>query len=128
MPATANSVHINSMKDTLLRLLEQAIATLKANGTLADDFSPRLQVTHTKDKSHGDLATNLAMMMAKPVGKPPRDVAQMIVDALPDSSAIRKVDIAGPGFINFFMAQEAQSEIIKSVISAGAKFGHNNTA
>lgn len=115
------------MKDTLLQLLEQAIAQLKSDGVLADDISPRLQVTHTKDKSHGDLATNLAMMLAKPVGKPPRDVAQLLIEALPDSKAIQKVEIAGPGFINFFMAQDAQSAVIEQVIQLKDTFGHNNT-
>ncbi len=114
------------MKDTLLQLLEQAIAQLKSDGVLAEDISPRLQVTHTKDKSHGDLATNLAMMLAKPVGKPPRDVAQLVIEALPDSKAIQKVEIAGPGFINFFMAQDAQSAVIEQVIQLKESFGHNN--
>ena len=115
------------MKDTLIKLLEQAIATLKSNGQLPEDISPRLQVTHTKDKSHGDLATNLAMMLAKPMGKPPRDVAQLIIDALPDATSIEKVDIAGPGFINFFMAQDAQSEVIKQIIQQSERFGHNQS-
>ncbi|NVJ58978.1 MAG: arginine--tRNA ligase [Gammaproteobacteria bacterium] len=114
------------MKDTLLQLLQQAIAQLKVEGLLENDFEARLQVTHTKDKSHGDLATNLAMMLAKPIGKSPRDVAQLIINALPESQAIKKVDIAGPGFINFFMAQDAQSAVIKSVIEQSSQFGHNN--
>lgn len=114
------------MKDTLVNLLEQAIAQLKSAGVLAPDFSPNLQVTHTKDKAHGDLATNLAMLLAKPVGKPPRDVAEMIVNALPDSPAITEVVIAGPGFINFFMAQAAQSAIVQQVIELNDRFGHNS--
>ncbi len=115
------------MKETLLQLLQAAVEHLKAIKALPEDTAPRIQVTHTKDKAHGDLATNLAMMLAKPAGKPPRDVAQMIIDALPESGAITKVEIAGPGFINFFMAQEAQSEVINSILSAGDKFGHNNS-
>ncbi|WP_144392973.1 arginine--tRNA ligase [Pleionea sediminis] len=115
------------MKDTLLQLLEQAILKMKSDGLLTEDFTPRLQVTHTKDKAHGDLATNLAMMLSKQVGKPPRDIAQIIIDALPESAAITKVEIAGPGFINFFMAQDAQSAVISEVLKAKDTFGHNQT-
>ncbi|NVK89505.1 MAG: arginine--tRNA ligase [Gammaproteobacteria bacterium] len=114
------------MKETLLALLQQAVDQLKADAVIPSDLSVRLQVTHTKDKSHGDLASNIAMMLAKPAGLPPREVAQRVIGALPESCAINKVEIAGPGFINFFMAQDAQSEVVRSVHDQAAAFGHSN--
>ncbi|WP_434341305.1 arginine--tRNA ligase [Motilimonas cestriensis] len=91
------------MKVQLQQLLEQTVASLKQQGIIPADAQPRVQVDRTKDKSHGDLATNLAMMLSKAAGKNPRELAQLIIDNLPESSLVTKVDIAGPGFINFFL-------------------------
>ncbi|GLP97425.1 arginine--tRNA ligase [Paraferrimonas sedimenticola] len=91
------------MKQHILELLEQSLAKLKDQSIIAADFTPRLQLDRTKDKSHGDFATNLALMTAKAAGKPPRDLAQLLIDNLPASEHIAKVEIAGPGFINFFV-------------------------
>ncbi|MFO6424492.1 arginine--tRNA ligase [Motilimonas sp. KMU-193] len=91
------------MKQQLQQLLEQTVASLKQQGIIPAEAEPRIQVDRTKDKAHGDLATNLAMMLAKAAGKNPRELAQLIIDNLPQSSLITKVDIAGPGFINFFL-------------------------
>ena len=91
------------MKSHIESLLQQTIASFQQQGIVPADFQARIQVDRTKDKSHGDLATNLAMMLTKVVGKPPREVAQLIIDTLPKSSHVAKVDIAGPGFINFFI-------------------------
>ncbi|MCO7224485.1 arginine--tRNA ligase [Pleionea sp. CnH1-48] len=114
------------MKDVIGKLIEQAIEQMKTAGKLPADIAPRIQVTHTKEKSHGDLATNVAMMMAKGAGKPPREVAQLLVDELANTPEIERAEIAGPGFINFFLAQDAQTQIIDSILKQGADFGRNN--
>ncbi|MCK4706595.1 MAG: arginine--tRNA ligase, partial [Gammaproteobacteria bacterium] len=82
----------------------------------------------TKDAAHGDFTCNVAMMLAKQAGKPPREVAQAIIDSLDDSDSITKVEIAGPGFINFFLAQESTLNIIKDILDAGNTFGESNAA
>ncbi len=92
-----------AMKDHIQQLLEQTVDRLKAQAIIPADAAPRLQVDRTKDKSHGDLATNLAMMLAKPAGKNPRELAGLIIDNLPESALVAKTEIAGPGFINFFL-------------------------
>ena len=92
------------MKDRLIPLIEHALDTLRDNGTLPGDARPPVQIDRTKDKSHGDFATNIALMLAKPAGLKPRDLAQSLIEALPDDPAVAKVEIAGPGFINFFQA------------------------
>ncbi len=94
------------MKDRLITLIEHALDTLRDNGTLPGDARPPVQIDRTKDKSHGDFATNIALMLAKPAGLKPRDLAQSLIDALPDDPAVAKVEIAGPGFINFFQAAQ----------------------
>ena len=91
------------MKEHIHQLLEQCVTKLIAAGVVPADVAPRIQVDNTKDKAHGDLATNLAMLLAKPAGKNPRELAQHIIDALPASERVAKVEIAGPGFINFYL-------------------------
>ncbi|GAA5126484.1 arginine--tRNA ligase [Alloalcanivorax gelatiniphagus] len=93
------------MKDRLVALIEQALETLTANGTLPADARRPVQIDRTKDKSHGDFATNIALMLAKPAGLKPRDLAEALVAALPEDKAVARAEIAGPGFINFFQAE-----------------------
>ncbi len=118
------------MKESIENLLDQALDQLIANGLI--ETKPALQITRTKDAAHGDFTCNVAMMLAKQAGKPPRDVAQAIIDALGDTlndnSAIDKVEIAGPGFINFFLAQESTLNIINDILAGGDRFGESNAA
>lgn len=111
------------MKQDLHALFLVAIDQLKTDDVLPADFSPNLQFERTRQKEHGDFATNIAMMLAKPARKNPRELAQLIVDALPDSSLISKVDIAGPGFINLFVAADARLSVIGTVLEKKSTFG-----
>ena len=94
------------MKERIASLIEQAIATLCEQQVLPTDVAPRIQIDRTRDKSHGDFACNVAMMLAKPAGKKPRDIAEALIAALPQDDAIADVQIAGPGFINFFVTED----------------------
>lgn len=111
------------MKNTLQNLLHEALEQLKIQGTIAADISPDIQITRTKDKTHGDFACNLALMLAKPAAKNPRELAQQLVDALPENSALDKVDIAGPGFINFFVNQSNTLSVINTINSQAERYG-----
>ncbi|MEH6454400.1 MAG: arginine--tRNA ligase, partial [Psychromonas sp.] len=91
------------MKAHIQQLLEQAIASLKTQQIIPADIQPRINIDRTKDKSHGDFANNLALMLAKPAKQNPRALAELIVKNLPESDLIIKTEIAGPGFINFFI-------------------------
>jgi arginyl-tRNA synthetase len=91
------------MKPVVEALLSQAIDKLKQQGIIAEDVSPRINISNTKDKSHGDLACNIAMMLAKPAGINPRELAEKIIATLPEDPRISDTQIAGPGFINFFV-------------------------
>jgi len=105
------------LKAHIESLLKGAVQTLKQAGQLADDLDARIQVTDTKDKAHGDLATNLAMMLTNPAGKNPREVAEMIIAALPESSQVEKTEIAGPGFINFFIRSDAITSMLDTMLA-----------
>jgi arginyl-tRNA synthetase len=114
------------LKEVIESLLGQAVQKLIDDGTI--ETSPSLQVTRTKDAAHGDFTSNVAMMLAKPAGMPPRDVALLIIDAVPADNAVERIEIAGPGFINFFLSQANTLDIIRSITEAGAAFGTSNKA
>ena len=114
------------MKQQLADLIYTALRQLQADGALAVDALPAVQIDNTKDKAHGDLASNIAMVLAKKAGKPPRDVATAILAAIPANSLIAKADIAGPGFINFFIASDAQLAIVAHILAEADRFGFSN--
>ena len=95
------------MKDTIRQLIQQALSQLVTDGVLPEGLTPAIQVENAKDKKNGDFASNIAMMLAKPAGMKPRDLAEKIVAALPADEQITRVDIAGPGFLNFFQNTQA---------------------
>ncbi len=112
------------MKHQLEKLLLEAVATLKARGDLLSDAATQFDVERTKTKEHGDFAANIALVMAKAARAKPRDVASKIVSALPKSDLVAKVEIAGPGFINFFLSPAALYSIVPEILSAKENFGH----
>ena len=117
------------MKQQVVHILTHVIQQLKAQGVLPEDATPRINVENTRDKSHGDLASNLAMMATKMAGVPPRELAQKIVDiihSMDERGALKKVEIAGPGFINFFMQDDAKFAIVEQVFEKAEHFGRCN--
>ncbi len=114
------------MKPQIAELLSAAVTTLKTQGTLPADLEPRIQIENTRDKAHGDLATNLAMMLAKPAGKNPRELAQLLVAALPVNTLVAKTDIADPGFINFYLSEASTASLVQAVLEQREQYGRNN--
>ncbi|MCF8977684.1 arginine--tRNA ligase [Pseudomonas viridiflava] len=95
------------MKDTIRQLIQQALTRLVTEGVLPEGLTPAIQVENARDKTHGDFASNIAMMLAKPAGMKPRDLAEKLIAALPADEQVSKVEIAGPGFLNFFQNTQA---------------------
>jgi arginyl-tRNA synthetase len=110
------------MKDTIRQLIQQALTHLVKEGVLPEGLTPAIQVENTRDKTHGDFASNIAMMLAKPAGMKPRDLAEKIIAALPADPQVSKADIAGPGFINFFQNTQALAARLDTAL-ADAKLG-----
>src|SRR3546814_68783 len=106
-----------TMKDTIRQLIQQAIAQLVTEGVLPEGLSPAIQVENTRDKTHGDFASNIAMMLAKPAGMKPQDLAEKIIAALPADENVSKADIAGPGFINFFQNTHALASRLDAALA-----------
>ncbi|RUO79922.1 arginine--tRNA ligase [Idiomarina tyrosinivorans] len=107
------------MKDQIEQLLASAVAQLQSDGILPQSVQPRIQLDRPRDKSHGDFATNLALMMAKPAAMPPRDLAQKLIAAIPANELLEKTDIAGPGFINFTLSQQQLLDQLQAMYSSG---------
>lgn len=114
------------MKHDIKTLLTQAVSSLKTSGDLPADIEANIQITRTRDQSHGDFACNLAMMLAKPAGKNPRELAQLLIDALPEHGHLDKVEIAGPGFMNFFVSQSSALSVINDALAQGDTYGLSN--
>lgn len=113
------------MKQHIQQLIKAALQQLKQSQQITCDF-PAIHIDATKDKQYGDFACNIALMLAKAAGRKPRELAEKIVEALPVSTHVIKVEIAGPGFINFFLAPHAFYSVIGEVLAAGINYGRTN--
>ena len=111
------------MRAHLEELIMQSLLHLQRDGRLPVDLEPAIIMERTRSPEHGDYASNIAMILAKPVRKPPRDIAAMIIERMPESRHVDKTEIAGPGFINFFLTAHARLMVIKDVLREGKKFG-----
>ena len=98
------------MKDQLQDLLTKCIQDLISKGTL-NEMPSKIRIDHTKDNSHGDYATNIALMLSKQAKMSPVELAKIIIDQFEQKSFMKKIEIAGPGFINFFISQESSSQL-----------------
>ncbi|MFT0211370.1 arginine--tRNA ligase [Pseudomonas sp. F1_0610] len=105
------------MKDIIRHLVQQALHQLITDGVLPEDTAPNIQVENTRDKTHGDFACNIAMMLSKPAKMKPRDLAEKIIATLPANSNISKVEIAGPGFLNFFQNTDALASRLDAALA-----------
>jgi arginyl-tRNA synthetase len=112
-----------AMKQKIEELMLQAVETLKADGIIGLEITPHITIERTRDAQHGDFASNLALVLAKPAKANPRHLAEKIIAALPQHDAVMKVEPAGPGFINFFINPGSQYQIIKQIHSEGREFG-----
>ncbi|MEY3219383.1 MAG: hypothetical protein RIT27_740 [Pseudomonadota bacterium] len=111
------------MKQHLHNLLQQAISNLKELSLIPSDLNVDIQLEKTRDPKFGDFACNVAMQLAKQLKQKPRDIAELIIKHLPISDKVSKVEIAGAGFINFFLVSNAFLQTIDDVLNAGEQFG-----
>ncbi|HBB16707.1 MAG TPA: arginine--tRNA ligase [Syntrophus sp. (in: bacteria)] len=115
------------MKQVITALLENAIRSAVADGLLPAGALPPVEVDWTKDAGHGDYASNAAMVLARPARKNPRDIAGILLERIDDSGRIlEKVEIAGPGFMNFFIREGCWSPLLKKVEDEGGRYGSSD--
>ena len=106
--------------------LRIAILEILQSANLNCEIPNSLSFERPKNREHGDFATNIAMALAKPSGKNPREIAQLIKEKLEARADIAKVEVAGPGFLNISLNSASQGEVILEILSAGKKFGESN--
>jgi arginyl-tRNA synthetase len=111
------------VKKHIEELLIQSLLHLKRDGIVPRDTEIQPQLERTRSVEHGDYASNMAMVLAKAAGRAPRELAQDIIDRLPPSRQVAETEIAGPGFINFFLTHLALTSVVKDVLKQGEDFG-----
>ena len=113
------STQVEQLEAAIKAALEQAFKA----GSLSGQIPATIKLERPKDRDHGDYATSIALQLAKPAGKNPRDVAQIICDLLTGTEGISKVDIAGPGFINITLNRADQAELVTTILKATKDYG-----
>lgn len=111
------------MKSSIAQMIARAINRLDDIANAPEPASVSVSVERTRDARHGDFATNIAMRLAKSARQKPRDLAQRIIDELPESELIDKVSIAGPGFINFHVSAAAFQHRVAEILQSGGDYG-----
>jgi arginyl-tRNA synthetase len=111
------------LKSNIAHLVEQALELLPVLENTPDGSMISQSVERTRDSRHGDFATNIAMRLAKTVGKSPRELAAQIIEYLPDSEFVESVEIAGPGFINFHVGSAAFHQELAAILESGERYG-----
>jgi arginyl-tRNA synthetase len=113
------------MKQHISQLLRQAVESLQAEGLIPTDQPIHINLERTRDRSHGDFASNLAMVLCKLARSKPRELAEKLVANLPASERVTRVEIAGPGFINFFLSPAAYHENVTQILQQGERYGRS---
>ncbi|MFD0257672.1 arginine--tRNA ligase [Kitasatospora indigofera] len=110
----------------LSQAVQAAVRTAVEAGELTVTVPEHVTVERPKNRDHGDYATNVALQLAKPAGKPPRAVAELVAARLRELPGVAKVDIAGPGFLNITFDAATQGELARTIVEAGAAYGRND--
>lgn len=111
----------------LKNIIEQAVKKAVSNGALPEAKMPQFNIEKPANKDNGDYSTNVAMAGARAFKKAPRMIAEAIVSCIDlDGTAFERVEIAGPGFMNFFLSQQFYSNVLKDVFSCGKDYGKSD--
>jgi len=111
------------LKQIINDLIAQALRALQQASRIPADLNINIQVTPSKDASQGDFASNIALTLAKTAAMAPRALAEAIVEQLPAETSVARVDVAGPGFINFFVTNATSHAVLHRIREQGDRFG-----
>jgi len=113
--------------DDLSDAVLAAVRAVVNSGDLTMPVPESVRIERPKVKEHGDYATSIALQLAKPAGRPPREVAEAIARQLSEAPGVARVDVAGPGFLNITLDSGAQGELARTVVTAGEAYGRTTT-
>ena len=108
-------------------LIENALEHLQVKGEFTLEHTPEITIERTRSKEHGDYASNVALTLAKPLKSNPRAIAEKIIAEMADSSHVKKIEIAGPGFINFYLTDACRLQVLKRILKLNTEFGNSQT-
>jgi len=114
------------LKKQIQELLIQSLTALQSKEIIPVIDQPVIKIENSRDSTHGDFASNIAMVLAKNVKSNPRELANNIINHLPKSDILERTEIAGPGFINFFLKQNAHQSIVVDILSKGDRYGDSD--
>ena len=115
---------VKEIKETIRRQVLTALSAASAAGELPDIAAPVFSVDAPRDKNHGDFAVNIAMILSKQAGMAPRVIAQILAERIkPDAAWLDKIEIAGPGFINFYLCYDYFHPVLDAILAEGLTYG-----
>lgn len=109
--------------EELSNLINSAVKSLISAQKIEKVEIPEIKIERPKSKDHGDFASNIALALSKPVGKNPREVAQLLIEELSKEKSIKKIEIAGPGFLNFTLDTASLGELARTIVEKADEFG-----
>ena len=112
--------------EELSKIIKNCLESLISAQKLQVDQIPEIKIERPKSKDHGDFASNIALAVSKAAGKSPRDVAQILSEELLKEKKFKKIDIAGPGFLNFTLDTASLAEIAQTIVKRKEKYGHTD--
>jgi arginyl-tRNA synthetase len=115
---------VSSHSDLLAAQIQAAISRAIERGDLIGTVPENIPLERPKNRDHGDYASSIALQLAKPAGKNPRDVAQLLKADLESLAEVSVVNIAGPGFINITLNRASQADLVRTILTAQEKYGH----
>lgn len=115
-----------SLADQLALDIQAVIAASFSRGEISGEIPAVITLERPKNRDHGDYATSIALQLAKAAGKNPREIATILQAAITSIAGVVKVDIAGPGFINITLDRASQAELVRTILSAGSKYGRGS--
>jgi arginyl-tRNA synthetase len=115
---------VSSHSDLLAAQIQAAISRAIERGDLIGTVPENIPLERPKNRDHGDYASSIALQLAKPAGKNPRDVAQLLKADLESLAEVSAVNIAGPGFINITLNRASQADLVRTILTAQEKYGH----
>ena len=118
---------MSSLAEQLAASIQGLVAAAIERGDLAGVAPQEIVLERPKNRDHGDYATSIALQLAKPAGKNPREVAVLLQGAIAGLPGVAKVDIAGPGFINITLDRADQAELVRTILNSADKYGHGQS-
>ena len=118
---------MSSLAEQLATSIQGLVAAAIERGDLAGTAPQEIVLERPKNRDHGDYATSIALQLAKPAGKNPREVATLLQGAISKLPGVAKVDIAGPGFINITLDRADQAELVRTILKSEDKYGHSQS-